>query len=361
METKGVLRLSYDIDRLHEDMLAAIPDSYQKTVGFPAYDLSRAFALAVQSLSEDLDHAESKMDVDNMTGDELTRWCWQRNGIARTSAVKATGIIKIVAGGGTVHVGDLFESGGGIQFAAVEEKTVSDGDAVAVEAVTAGASGNVAANSVTLMPVTLQGIVSVTNPAAMTGGYDAETDASLRSRYVAGLREPISSGNAAAYLKWALEVDGVGAAQVYPLANGDNTVEVCILGNDKKPAAETLIAAVQQHIDPDASGTGAGEAPMGAYCTVTTAAATTLAVSCTIVRAAGYDAETVQAHISAGIADYLAGIAFNSTYVSYGKIANAVNDAEGVLDYSGLTVNGGTANIPVEAKHVAVLGTVTIS
>ena len=61
--------MSYDIDRLHEDMLAAIPDSYQKTVGFPAYDLSRAFALAVQSLSEDLDHAESKMDVDNMTGD----------------------------------------------------------------------------------------------------------------------------------------------------------------------------------------------------------------------------------------------------------------------------------------------------
>ena len=65
--------MSYDIDTLHQEMLDEMSDDYQKTVGFPAYDLTRAFALAVGSLKEDMDVAVGKTDVDTMEGDELTR------------------------------------------------------------------------------------------------------------------------------------------------------------------------------------------------------------------------------------------------------------------------------------------------
>lgn len=352
--------MSYDIDAIHGEMLSLLPDGYQKTIGFPAYDLTRAFALAAVSLSGDVEIAKAATDADNLTGDGLTRWCSQRKGIARRPAAYATGSVT-VSGSGTVTAGDLFESGGGVQFAADETKAVAGGGTVAVTAVLPGAAGNVAANTVTRMPVTLQGISAVTNPGAMTGGYDAESDAALRARYYDAVNHPVTGANKNAYRAWALEVTGVGRVKVFPLANGDNTVEVCIIDSNMQPATGSLLAAVQSYIDPGCAGTGEGVAPMGAYCTVTTPGELTVHAACTVTLAAGYEAAEVLAGIQSAITAYLAEVAFVGTYVSYAKIANCVNDAAGVLDYTGLTVNGGVVNIPVGDREVAVLGEVAIS
>lgn len=353
--------MSYDIDRVHEEMLEIIGDEYQKTVGFPTYDITRAFARAICSLGDDTDIAVGKTNVDNLTGEELTRWCSQRRGIVRTAAVAATGQIKIVSGSGTITTGNLFESDGGIQFRATETKSVHANDTVRVEAVVPGSSGNVVSGSVTRMPVTIQGIATVTNPAAMSGGYDAETDEALRARYYFDLKQSANGANANSYLVWALSVSGVGHAKVFPLANGVNTVEVCIIGSDMEPAASSLVAAVQNYIDPGSTGTGQGQAPMGAICTVTTATALNINVACHVTLESGYTVQTVLNNVKAKIQDYLHGIAFVSNYVSYARIADAVMDAEGVDDYEDLTVNGGTNNITIGARQVAVMGTVTIS
>ena len=349
------------MDTVHGDILVNISDSYQKTVGFPTYDLTRAFALAIKSLGDDLLTSEAAADVDNMTGDALTKWCYQRKGVTRKAAAYASGTITIVTGTGTITKGALFESTGGIQFAATEAKSVTDGDTVEVQAVVAGASGNVAAGAVTKMPVTLTGISVVTNPAAMTGGYDAETDDSLRARYYVAVLTPATSGNKNQYIAWAESVTGVGGAKCYPLANGENTVEVCIIDSNMQPASAELVAAVQAYIDPGGSGTGEGVAPIGAYCTITSAAGLSVNVACMVTLASGYDTAAVLANVTTGINAYLAGIAFSAAYASYAKIANAVNDAAGVLDYTGLTVNGGTDNISVPDKSVAIVGTVSIA
>lgn len=353
--------MSYDIDRVHEEMLEIIGDEYQKTVGFPTYDITRAFARAICSLGDDTDIAVGKTNVDNLTGEELTRWCSQRRGIVRTAAVAATGQIKIVSGSGTITTGNLFESDGGIQFRATETKTVHANDTVRVEAVVPGSSGNVVSGSVTRMPVTIPGIAAVTNPAAMSGGYDAETDEALRARYYLDLTNSGNGANANSYLYWALGVSGVGHAKVFPLASGDNTVEVCIIGSDMHPAASTLIDAVQEYIDPDADGTGRGQAPMGAHCTITTATAVNINVACVASLVSGYTAEQVLANVKERIETYLSGVAFVSDYISYARIADAIMDAEGVDDYQNLRVNGGTTNISIGARQVAVMGTVTIS
>ena len=353
--------MSYDVDIVHGEILGNISGTYQKTIGFPTYDLTRAFALAIKSLGDDLLTAESAADVDNMTGDALTKWCYQRKGIVRKAATYASGTIKIVTGTGTITEGNLFESTGGIQFAATESKSVTDGDTIAAQAVTAGASGNVAAGTVTLMPVTLTGISVVTNETAMTGGYDAESDDGLRARYYEAILTPATSGNKNQYIAWAKSVSGVGGAKCYPLANGANTVEICIIDEDTQPASAELVAEVQNFIDPGSSGSGEGAAPIGAYCNVTSASGLSIDVACTVTLAAGYDTATVLTNVTEGIKSYLDGIAFSGTYVSYAKIANAVNDAEGVLDYSGLTVNGGTSNIDVPDKSVTIVGTVSVS
>lgn len=67
----------------------------------------------------------------------------------------------------------------------------------------------------------------------MVGGEDTEGDSSLLNRYYAKVRSPGTSGNRADYLIWALDIPGVGAAQVQPLWNGPGTVKVVIIGTDK--------------------------------------------------------------------------------------------------------------------------------
>ena len=42
-----------DVETIHQEMLAELSDSYQKTPGFPAFDFLRAFALAAASLAGD--------------------------------------------------------------------------------------------------------------------------------------------------------------------------------------------------------------------------------------------------------------------------------------------------------------------
>lgn len=352
--------MSYDVETVHGQMLEAISDEYQKSVGFPAWDITRAFALAVCSLGDDVDTAFGKTDVDALSGDELSRWCAQRRGITRRAAVAASGTVTIVTGQGEINTGNLFESEGGIQFRATESKTVTEGDTVAVEAVIPGISGNVAANTVTKMPVTLSGIAVVTNEKAMTGGYDEETDEALRERYYNDLTIVQNGANANSYAKWALDVSGVGRVKVFPLANGANTVEVCVIGSDMRPAATSLVKAVQDYIDPGITGSGAGVAPMGAYCTVTTATAKSINITCVATLMPGYSQATVLANIKAKITAYLQSVAFVGTYVSYAKVADAVMDAEGVSDYAAMKVNGGTDNIPIADREVAVLGIISI-
>ena len=58
---------------------------------------------------------------------------------------------------------------------------------------------------------------------------------------------------------------------------------------------------------------------------------------------------------------HLAGTVFVQDYVSYAQIAAAILSADGVVDFEGLAVGGGTSNIAVGERECPVLGEVTIT
>ena len=58
---------------------------------------------------------------------------------------------------------------------------------------------------------------------------------------------------------------------------------------------------------------------------------------------------------------YLRELAFRQYTVYVNRVASLLMDVPGVTDYSGLTVNGGTANITIAATAVPVVGEVTLS
>ena len=54
-----------------QELLAAMPDSYQKTIGFPTYDLLAAAALRMEGTDAELEAAKARLDPENLTGDEM--------------------------------------------------------------------------------------------------------------------------------------------------------------------------------------------------------------------------------------------------------------------------------------------------
>lgn len=342
-----------------ETLLANVSDEFDKSEGYLIYDLLNSVSFLAAELGEKMENVESLVNVENLSGDMLGQYVSQHKGIERTQATYAKGFVT-ATGQGTVNIGDLFETENGVQFQATEQVTVDGSAKVPVQCLTSGSIGNVPAKQINMMPVTLTGITTVNNENPTSGGYEAENDESLLERYYIATKTPPTSGNIYHYRQWALSVSGVGGAKIFPLERGENTVEVVIIDQDKKPANEDLVKQVQNYIDPDSKGLGNGEAPIGARCYVVAATALELTIKVDVTKAPGALEETVKANIEQSIKNYLKDISFESAYVSYAKLGECIISSEGVEDYSNLTVNGGTANIPVDSKKVATLGGVTI-
>ena len=348
------------VESVHEELLNNVNNRYQKTEGFPVWDILKAMAFGLYNLWLKVFDIEAKQNVDNLTGDELERFVYQRKGLSRKEATFAVGAIT-VTGEGVISEGTIFSTVGGVEFEAIEDVTVNGEAIVNVVCTVAGAIGNLPAMSICEMPVTVQGIVSSCNLEPTVDGYDAETDASLRERYYEALREPVTSGNIYHYKKWAKEVSGVGDVKVFPLWQGDNTVQVVIIDDNSLVPEKELVDRVQAYIDPNKEGIGAGEAPVGAYCTVTAAEALNINVNVNLIITNTADLETVERDIKANITNYLASIAFVNDYVSIAKIGDLILQVDGVEDYDTLTANGIANRIAIPEKSVAVLGAVVIN
>ncbi|GEO28150.1 hypothetical protein AAC03nite_39350 [Alicyclobacillus acidoterrestris] len=345
-------------------LLAAIPDTYDKSVGSFVWDNLAAVAENIAALDDNLDAATDKLSIANLTGDELTQRVYERTGIRRDEATYATGTVTLI-GTGAVNAGDLVETQGGIQFQITTTTDITTSGDVPIQAVVAGAAGNVPAGTITLFPVTLSGFTAVTNANPTKGGADEESDSDLLQRYYDYVQNPPTSGNKSEYFNWAIGFQGVGGANVLPLWNGNNTVKVVVVGADKQPASDDIVSALQTYLDPGVTGLGDGVAPIGAF--VTTVSATGLAIdfAATLVLSPGYDIATATQNVQASLISYLQTVASEqygtptakTAIVSYAKAGDAILNSAGVEDYSNLTLNGAMSNITVAIEQVAVLGT----
>ncbi|PKB52281.1 hypothetical protein CRH03_25400 [Clostridium sp. HMb25] len=84
---------------------------------------------------------------------------------------------------------------------------------------TEGASGN--DSNGTMVPINyVPGLATAQLTELLTPGNDEEETEAFRKRYLAAVRKPSTSGNVYDYYNWAMECNGVGAAKVFPLADG---------------------------------------------------------------------------------------------------------------------------------------------
>jgi len=341
-----------DRKTIHDRMLKNISDEFDKSEGSFFYDATKPAAIEFERKNKEIQEVANKLDVENLEGEELERFVYQRTGITRKTATKATTTV-IISGqeGARISKGDLVASDT-INFISLENKTIdSSGElTVLVECEVAGTIGNVPAGAIKYFPVSIPGVVDVYNPEAVTNGYDPETDDELRKRYYEKLQRPAKAGNKYHYEQWAKEVVGVGGVRVVPRWNGPLTVKVIIIDSNGQPASQELIDNVFNHIE--------AERPFGADVTVVSAEPVEINISVDLVLADGYTEQQVKEYISKNISEYLKSIAFKINYVSYAQIGSIILDTEGVLDYSNLQINGGISNIPIGDEEVAIMGVI---
>lgn len=219
----------------------------------------------------------------------------------------------------------------------------------------AGSGGNVATGTVTRVLDNVAGVTAVYNNNPATGGYEEESDDSLRQRVLERIREPSTSGNIADYKKWALEVSGVEKVRVLPLARGAGTVDVVVIADDNTPAPQILIEEISEHIETTR--------PIGADVLVFSAEPVEIQVKASMVLSDGYTAEAINVFFQPVLEEYLQSVAFQSSTVSYLRMADLLFSCDGVEDIISYTINNGTVSVglterqfPVAAPPVIEIG-----
>lgn len=342
-------------DAIMARLLAAVPDTLDKREGSFIWDALSPAALELAQLYIQLDLVMQYGFAQTTYGQYLDYRAGE-HGLARKEATKATGQVTITGSSGTVvPAGSLLATGAGVQFETLAEVTIGETGSITtdVRAVEAGTRGNVPAATITVIPVSIAGVTAVTNMSSTTGGTDQETDAALLERLLEKVRTPATSGNIAHYLQWAKSVSGVGDAKVFPIWNGNGTVKVVIIDNNKQPTGAEIITNVAAYIEE--------VRPIGATVTVESATALNIDVVATLTLATGAVLADVKTAFEEALVSYLQQIAFKQSYVSYAQVGSLLLDTPGVLDYSDLTLNSGTGNVAIGDTQVAVKGTVTLS
>mgnify|MGYP000867896076 FL=1 len=230
----------------------------------------------------------------------------------------------------------------------VDEK-LSEGQYV-LECETPGEAGNRPQGR--LIPIDyVPGLVKAELTELLVPGEDTESDDALLQRYQLRVRQPTTSGNIYHFKQWALDVQGVGDAKIFPLWNGPGTVKVVIVDAKKQPATTYLINEVTNNIERNR--------PIGANVTVVSGKAKNINISATVQLAPDYTIQRAQAEFSELAERYLQDSAFKKSYVSYAQIGMLLLST-GVIDYTDLKVNNNTVNVALADEEIPVLGTVTL-
>lgn len=246
-----------------------------------------------------------------------------------------------------IEIGSRF-SLGTLNYAAVER--MGDG-MFRMECETAGAIGGMELG--TLVPIDyIQGLTRAELTEVLESGSDEESTKALLDRYLTKVQKPSTSGNRYDYYNWAMECEGVGAAKIFPLADGPGTVKVVIADAGMSAAGNGLVQEVREHIEK--------RRPIGADVTVTSVVEKAVNVSADIKLRAGMNLGSVQEAFGEALTDYLRREALDLSYVSLARVGNLLLGTDGIEDYWGLLLNGISGNVSLAEEETAVTGAVTL-
>ena len=280
----------------------------------------------------------------------------ETRGITRGAAEKADGVIRFaaadkVAAACPIEKGAVCMTAEGVRFETTEDAAIAVGSQwvdVPAQAVEAGAGGNVIAGTVTLLSAMPVGVVQCTNPAAFSGGCDAESDEALRRRVLASYQRLPNGANAAYYEQEAMRYPGVAAAKAVGRARGIGTVNVVIATHAGVPDA-ALLAAVETDLQK--------KREIAVDVKVLAPTVETVAVTAALKAAPGYTFAEVKAGAQSALEMLFTGGLLGKS-VTTARLLTLLCGVEGVEN---VHLTAPAADVAVGSTELPMLGTVTIS
>ena len=280
----------------------------------------------------------------------------ETRGITRAAAEKAVGTLRFAAADKVtatcpIEKGAVCMTAEGVRFETTEDAAIAVGSQwvdVPAQAAEAGAGGNVIAGTVTLLSAMPVGVVQCTNPAAFSGGCDAESDEALRGRVLASYQRLPNGANAAYYEQEAMRYPGVAAAKAVGRARGIGTVNVVIATHAGVPDA-ALLAAVEMDLQK--------KREIAVDVKVLAPTVETVAVTAALKAAPGYTFAEVKAGAQSALEALFTGELLGKS-VTTARLLTLLCGVEGVEN---VHLTAPAADVAVGSTELPMLGTVTIS
>jgi len=192
---------------------------------------------------------------------------------------------------------------------------------------------------------------------------DEEDTEALRERYLNSFESNPFGGNKQDYHDKVTALDGVGGCVVIPVWNGGGTVKLIIIDSEYNKASSTLVATVQEEVDPEPQGTGTGIAPIGHTVTVTTVTELSVNITVRLTINEGYTWSQIKAKATESLEEYFLELRKawenGNLVVRVSQIENRLLNLEGVLDVADTTLNGVAGNLTLDTDQLPILGEVT--
>lgn len=393
--------LGQSADEIHARMLENLPKGIDKGEGNIPWDFTRPSALEKAEMVEFTLNETIKLIFPQWSYGRWLDLHGEKENVIRRAANHASGTLNVTGAVGTVipsgfqfataadiTASVIFETLGGAVLEGEPNEKGMVTNSIDIRAVEGGQIGNVSEDSIKLMVTPLKGISSVSNPAAMTGGTAEETD----EEYLVRILDAMRSGNSltgcnADYIRWAKEVAAVGQVIVdpewddptlpeafhYTDLNGNRrcagAVRLIVVDANGVPANTQILDAVYLHIAGTSDTDIERLLPIGAHLTVAAPEGVEVSIKASVLLDEGENIETITKRFKDGLTDYWLTVAQEASeneqthigYIRMVQVGAVLAKTSGVIDYTGLTINGQTANIPITHAQYPVTKEVTLS
>ena len=354
-----------DSEQIQERMMENLPEDISDMEGDFPYDFTMPTAIEISQLIQ--------FDITRAIMIAFPEYSWDdwldkhgaRAHVTRRAATSATGTLQVTADPGTsLPAGTIFavpatDTTDAIEFQITEDADFTDGGTLdlPIEAVEAGADGNVAKNTIVIMVTPVDGVTDITNAEATVGGTDVEDDDTYYERIHAAYEEQLSFvGNDTDYINWAKEVDGVGTV-IVDTDSGPGVVRLIIVDSEGNPATEALTTAVYNHIISPNDRSKRIMASGSAQLIVDPATSKEISFKATGLVLNNITLEGVKTAFETAVKEAYTS-AKTDDILRYNACRTAFSSIEGVTDFEDFTMEGGHSNITLDAAEYPKTGTV---
>jgi len=241
---------------IHERMMKNLPADIDDTPGGFPFDFTMPAAIEKSDFIQYYLVRALMISFPQFAWDEWLDYHGIQVNLTRHPARKASGRVLVTGEAGTeIEAGTIFcvpatEYTPALEYSTDEDCTIGgDGTVlVAVTAVEEGPESNVKANSISIMDEPVDEITAITNPEAVLGGAERESNDNFYDRIAeeyANSRTYL--GNDVDYVRWAKEA-GAGDCIVDACYDGPGTVKLVLVDTNGQPAGASLLEDVYNYI-----------------------------------------------------------------------------------------------------------------